>query len=239
MENSVARNFERQYLRSEIESNKKLVLERALLIAGVGLAATLVPKDAKGIELLGLPAIGALAFNLWFTVNRLTSSSRIIAYIQLFHEFANDLVWIGWENALRLARIWSEECEHEKKMAEKRFATIPQYDNLSFYGPILALHIAMAVAIAGLMSFRAWVHGPTKTPDGDISIFSYIGLNFAAATIFSLWALITCPPKKLLYGIEKNRILWMAVIKSYTNGELRKVLENEPPEEKPMNEAST
>ena len=191
------------------------------MIAGIGLAATLLPKDAKGIELLGLPTIGALAFNLWFTVNRLRSNSRMIAYVQLFHESVTDLRWIGWENALRQYRVWLAHCDDEKESAEKSFKDIKQYDNLSFYKPILALHLFLAAAIAGLMSFRAWVLGPMTTPSGEASVVVFFGINLATVIAFFVLALLKYQPKKLKYEIERNRILWVAVIRSYTNGNLR------------------
>ena len=104
------RQFEHGYLRTELAANKKLVFERALVIVAVGLAASLLPKDAQGVQLLGFPIIGALGFNLWFSVNRLQSSNRIAAYIQLFHEADRKFSWVGWENALRLHRIWLKRC---------------------------------------------------------------------------------------------------------------------------------
>jgi hypothetical protein len=228
--NSSTREFERSYLRAEVAANKKLVFERALLIAGAALAATLLPKDAKGIELLGIPAMGALAFNLWFTVNRLTSSSRIIAYVQLFHESKNDLTWVGWENALRLYRVWRARCGEEKSKTEEQYEEITQYDNLSFYKPILALHLAMAVAITTLMSFRAWILEPTVTPVGEVPVSVFFALNLAAASLFVIWALSVFPPNKLQYGIEKNRILWAAIFHSYSNGELKRIVEAELPD---------
>jgi len=227
--------FERNYLRAEIDSNKKLVFERALLIAGAGFAATLFPENAEGSELLGFPIIGALAFNLWFTVNRLKSNSRIIAYIQLFHESKTDHCWIGWENALRQYRIWDSNCKDEKHAAEERFKQIKQYDNLSFYNAILAFHLSMAAAVAGLMCYRAWalksdiVSWTLKSDivSEEVGIIVFCGIYLVTVIVFFLWARLEFSPDEVKDAIEKNRIRWAAVIDSYTNGELRNIAESE------------
>ncbi len=181
-----APDFERNHLRTEIQANKKLVFERALLLAGVALATSLLSTPAKGAEWLGLPAIGALAFNLWFTVNRLRSNARIIAYVQLFHESETMYPWLGWETALRYRRIWLASCCEERTLAESRFNQITEYDNLGFFKPILALHLTTAFAVAGLVSLRAWVD-PTSTPAGQVPIPVFCGINFAVAILFAVW----------------------------------------------------
>ena len=226
---NMSKEFEHSYLRNEIETNKKMVFERALLIAGAALAATLLPKDAKGIELLGIPSLGALVFNLWFTVNRLKSNMRIIAYIQLFHESDRNLPWIGWENSLRIYRIWLKKCKGDATETKTKLSNITQYDNLSFYIPIFTLHIAMALAIVLFMSFRAWSTGPYQTTTCELPISYFLILNSVAFVIFVICVLVFHRPYELKHGIEKNRILWIAVIKSYKTGCLKKILDEELP----------
>jgi hypothetical protein len=224
-----SQDFEHQYLRNEIETNKQMIFERALLIAGTALAATILPKEANGIELLGIPAIAALAFNFWLSVNRLRSNMRIVAYIQLFHESENEMEWIGWENSLRIYRIWLKKCEDEYRLSETLHSGIDQYDNLSFYIPIRYLHIAMAFAISSFMSFRVWtVDQHTNILWNDLSLWVIL-LNIAAFIFFLIWILSSSyfRPKDLLYGIEKNRIRWVAVFKSYKSGRLKETLANE------------
>jgi len=225
----MSKEFEHSYLRTEIAANKNMVFERALLIAGVALAATLVPKDAKGVELLGIPSLGALAFNLWFSVNRLKSNMRIIAYIQLFHESDAQFTWIGWENALRIFRIWLKQCKEEAGKAKHILSDIPQYDNLSFYVPILALHLAMAFTIVLFMSFRAWSTGPYQTTTCNLPVSFFLILNTIALIVFVLWVAIFYRPGELRHGIEKNRILWVAVLESYAAGCLRRVIDEKYP----------
>jgi len=55
----------------------------------------------------------------------------------------------------------------------------------------------------------------------------FCGINVAAAALRAVWALLAYRPAKLKFGIEKNRILWEAVMKSYANGCLFKVREAE------------
>ena len=223
-----SKDYEHQYLRNEIETNKKMIFERALLIAGTALAATLLPKEAKGIELLGIPAMVALAFNFWLSVNRLRSNMRIIAYIQLFHERENKLPWIGWENSLRISRIWQNNCKVELDLSEALHNSIDQYDNLSFYKPIRKLHNAMAIAISFFMSFRVWTSGQyTKIVWDDIFLL-IIPINIAAFLAFFIWTLSYnyFKTNELLNGIEKNRIQWISVFESYENGCLKEVLKN-------------
>ncbi len=215
---SAAADFERQYLRDEIASNKRLVFERALVIVAAGLAASLLPKDAKGIQLIGIPTIGALAFNLWFTVNRLTSNSRIVAYIQLFHESERELPWVGWENALRLHRLWLSHPERIES-ARSQYGAVKQYDNLSFYKPIFALHLTMALLVAALMSFVSWSSTPFSTPLGAVPPYLIPALNFGCAVALCVWA-IRFRPEKLKHGIERNRLIWREVFQSYKKGEL-------------------
>ena len=221
--NSALREHEYTCLRKEIEENKKMVFERAMLIAGVALAATMLPKDAKGIELIGIPSIGALFFNLWFTVNRLKSSARIIAYIQIFYESECKYKWIGWENALRKYRIWFNECDKEVNFVKSKLKNINQYDNLSFYMPILILHVAMAFSISFLMSFRALLIGPYHTVNFNLPVSFFLILNGSVFVFFIVLVLIFYRPSNLKFEIEKNRLLWMAVMSSCSDGCLSKI----------------
>ena len=200
----MSQEFEHGYLRNEIETNKKMVFERALIIAGAALTTTLLPKDAKGVELLGLPSVGALAFNLWFTVNRLKSNMRIIAYIQLFHESNNNLPWIGWENSLRIYRIWLEQCKDDVEEAKAKFRNIHQNDNLSFYIPIFILHIVMALSIILFLSFRTWSTDPYQTATCELPVSLFLIINTVAFIVFLIWVSVFYNPNDLRHGIEKK-----------------------------------
>jgi len=84
---------EYSFLREELDMNRRFVFERPLLIVGAALAAAVPLADKRAFFLLPLPFLAVLLFNLWFTINRLQSSARIIGYIQLVHEGEKN--WIG------------------------------------------------------------------------------------------------------------------------------------------------
>ena len=66
-------------LRKELSESKKYVFERPLVIVGVGLGLLTTQTVTYGV-VLAASLSGLLLFNLWFTVNRLMSVARIVAY---------------------------------------------------------------------------------------------------------------------------------------------------------------
>ena len=85
-------------LRNELLEAKRHIFERPLIIAAL---------TAAGLQFLdkpfalALPSVVALLtlFNFWFTLNRIQSANRIVAYIQLVLEPSAKLQWIGWDPA--------------------------------------------------------------------------------------------------------------------------------------------
>jgi hypothetical protein len=101
-----------------------------------------------------LPALltGLLLFNYWFTVNRLMSASRIVAYIQVVLE--GDTGWRGWETSLREYRSWIKDDPKAKKdIVESELNQKAVPDALMYYPPIYQIHIAFVVLclIAGFL----------------------------------------------------------------------------------------
>ena len=89
-------------LRLELAENKKYVFERPLITISAGFAAfAIVGKDYWWF--IPPVIIFLLLFSLKFTINRMESSARIVAYIQLFLE--REGAPFGWERFLRLYRI--------------------------------------------------------------------------------------------------------------------------------------
>ena len=156
---------------------------------------------------------------MWFSVNRLQSSNRIVAYIQLFHEADRKYSWVGWENALRLHRIWLKRCPGGLAEVRGGYSEIKQYDNLSFYKPIFILHIAMVVVVAALMSFVAWVSEPIDTPLGTLPSLLVPSINVLLALGFCLWS-TRYRASRLQQGIERNRMIWRAVFEAKEQGDL-------------------
>lgn len=213
--------LEYQHLRQELVDNKKMVFERAIVIVAAGLAAGLVANEVEGIQLVGIPTIGAIGFSLWLTANRLESNSRIISYIQLFHENENKFQWVGWETALRLHRIWSKRNDSaQDKLLKYRNFNVEQYDNISFYRAIFVLHLFLAFVVAMIMSFISWTSGPPNTPLGLVPIYVVPAINCALALFLSIWS-YRYRPSMLQDRIEINRRVWLEVFKSYAAGDLK------------------
>ena len=173
-------------LRDELRINRGFVFERPILILGA--AATFAAASARSenffaIALLPIPFLLALWFNLWFTVNRLMSNSRIIAYIYLFLEVNSELKdkWKGWENALvawrdhnyyprpeswngvlrkstsrgsKSADIQSGSPESLSKLGKAETPTPRPEDPMGFYPPIFSFHRSSAVLVT--FAFVAW-----------------------------------------------------------------------------------
>ena len=132
-------------LRGELAQSRRYVFERPLLIiaAAVGVMTIYTGSFAHAV----LPALTAalLLFNLWFTVNRMRSAARIVAYIRLVLEPGSTLPWIGWESSLALYRA-------RKHSAPIAAAAHPVNDEptdlLMYYGPIFWLHLLL-IAVSG------------------------------------------------------------------------------------------
>ena len=94
------KNYELEYenLRKESETNKNYVFERPILILTVSLA-TINFGSTEYVPYIPIFITFLLCFNFLFTVNRLYSAARIIAYIMLVIE-TNHKPYHGWENLL-------------------------------------------------------------------------------------------------------------------------------------------
>src|SRR5438552_2049956 len=136
-------------LRQELLEAKRYVFERPLAItalAAIGLQVFDKPQH------VALPMAVALLtlFNFWFTINRLQSASRIVAYIQLVLEPSATHQWIGWETSLRYYRTWLKSQERTAYVDAKVDRTAAP-DALMYYPPVYYFHgalIAVAVVAA-------------------------------------------------------------------------------------------
>ena len=217
---------EYRFLREELKGNRRLVFERPLIIAGATFAAAFTVSKHGLLGLMPLPFLIVLVFNLWFTVNRLQSSARIIAYLQLVHEERVTKRWIGWESALRKHREW--------QFANKDFSTewegrdnFKRYDHLAYYSGIYYFHLLLGLIITIVLvgnsrSFLAFIDGTASTVD-----IVQLATNCLFIFLFVL-ALRPFRPKKLKYGIETNRQIWIEVLKS-SSREVSEVLPAQPP----------
>ena len=192
-------------LRSELETNKKFVFERPLLIIGTGMAVLGTLYDVDAILLGPIPFLAILYFNLWFTENRLRSSARIVAYLQLVHE-TKELISPGWESALR----------NYRKMKFGKSADQPQVDtdfeNLGFYSPIFHFHVWLGSFVAAAMIFGALVSNWSTLNELFISLSILNGLSILVYVVASF----KFPVKHVRSEIERDRSRWCRVLESST-----------------------
>lgn len=202
---------EYKFLRQELETNRKFVFERPLLIVGVTLTLAAALKGSMtGLSwFLPIPLLTVLLFNLWFTYNRLWSSSRIVAYIQLVHEGAKKLPWIGWENALHEFRRMAYRMDKQGQNLSKH--TPDTYHSMGYYAPIFYFHLVVGIAATMLVIFPNKGLGATylKGAEGMQPIYLYA--NLISLAIFLL-AFMRFRPAKVRYGIERNRDVWKNVL---------------------------
>ena len=188
---------EYNFLRAELESNKKFVFERPLIIIATGMAILGALYDAKAIFLAPIPFLALLYFNLWFTQNRLKSSARIVAYLQLVHE-TRQLKTPGWESALRNYRKTKIALDNDKLKVDT------DYDNLSFYSPIFHFHVWLGAFVAAAMNFGALAtHWESINP---IYISLFI-LNFGSIVAYIV-AAFKFPLNEIHSAIERDRLRW-------------------------------
>jgi hypothetical protein len=201
---------EYRFLREELKGNRKLVFERPLIIAGATFAAAFTVSKHGLLGVIPLPFLIVLVFNLWFTLNRLQSSARIIAYLQLIHEGSVAKRWIGWETALRKHREWQFTHQKDSPGWEGR-DDFRQYDHLAYYSGIYYFHLLLGLTLTTILvghstSFSAVIDGTASTADI---------IQLAANGFFTfLFGLVLLPfrPSKLRYGIETNRQIWIEVL---------------------------
>lgn len=146
--NKITYQDEYQTLREEILQGKKYVFERLLLIVTISVALIQF-IDKPFMVYVPILLLPLLAFNLWFTVNRIKSIARIVAYIQLILEENNNIVWRGWETSLRLYRKWTKLNKDEiDKIIKGNIDQDAAPDAMGYYPVIFYLHIGIVLLTA-------------------------------------------------------------------------------------------
>lgn len=189
-------------LRDELNQSKKYVFERPLLIAGLGIAL-LTAKDVQyGAPLLAL-LTGLLLFNHWFTVNRLMSAARIVAYIQVVLE--GNTVWRGWETSLREYRIWlKDDVKAKNKIVDGELDQKAVPDALMYYPPIFQIHIAF-VTLCVIAGFLLTIKQPNAINVGATVVLVLLAGGFG----LGCWK---WRPSKMRSLIERNIVIWKHVL---------------------------
>jgi hypothetical protein len=195
--------LEFEALRNELLQGKRYVFERPILIITVSIAFIQF-IDRQFAVYFPIIIIGLLSFNLWFTVNRMGSIARIVAYIQLILEDKSSK-WFGWETSLRHYRKWSKL---NKNAADKiKIDDESVYDNLGYYPTIYYLHIIVTIVVFLVLTIYTVYH-----PESKNIIINIITL--AILILFIIYA-IRKSPKKIKPQIEKNRQIWKMVFNDW------------------------
>jgi hypothetical protein len=157
--------------------------------------------------------LGLMFFNLWFTANRLRSSARIAAYLQLVHEPDPKLPWVGWETALLRYRAvtHNEEkhgavCSTEATAGEKGPGPT-QTNNAAFYEPILWFHLLAGIAIAVMLILAA------RPIPGSMSNVT-TGLSAVSTALFAVMSLWAFGAKDIRQRIAVERDTWRRVFET-------------------------
>jgi hypothetical protein len=198
-------NADKEYetLRTEIHQGKQYVFERPILIITASIAFIQFVDNRYAIY-FPLIIIGLLWFNLWFTINRMSSMARIIAYIQLILE-NSESKWFGWETSLRNYRIWLKQ--NRKSVAQIKIKDEAVYDNLGFYPTIYYMHIIVTIGVFLILAIFTF-----KNPECKNIIWSI--LTLVPLILFIGYAIMNSP-KKIKPQIEKNREIWKMVFNEW------------------------
>jgi hypothetical protein len=194
---------EYQTLRQELLESKRYVFERPLLIATAGLASLGAVKGGYVAAIVPPFMSIVLLFNFWFTVNRLHSAARIIAYIQLELEERNFGPWKGWETCLREYRKWLKD-QNAEALVDSKVDKEAVPDALMYYPAIYLLHLGIA-SLAAISS----------------SVLAILDRNWltisclAASLLLTIWFLKSAldhQPRLMRTRIERNRVIWEYVL---------------------------
>lgn len=194
-------------LRQELEVNRRFIFERPLLVVGGTLAATLGLSEKSVGGLLAVPFLIVLAFNLWFTFNRMQSNARIIAYLQLVHEGTDRRQWVGWENALRMYRIW----QFRAQTLDPKSWYAPdkgQSDRIEFYKGIFRFHLALGFGVTALLILQP-LRNLLAKPQWGWDAFCVVAS--VASLLWFLWFSSSYRNDRTT-TVERNRQIWSQVL---------------------------
>jgi hypothetical protein len=190
-------------LREELQQAKRYVFERPILIVGLAVAG-LNALGGEYVPLLTFLLAALLLFNFWFTVNRLFSAARIVAYIQLELEEGAYGQWAGWETCLRFYRKWlKQNAGGVSKIIESDMDQGAVPDALMYYPPIFQIHLGL-VCLATIGAVVSTVLRPA-------------GLSVAGMVATVSLLVVFCfycsryKPARMRVLIERNRAIWKHV----------------------------
>jgi hypothetical protein len=208
-------------LMGEDESNWKYIFEKpaVLFLALVGTLKMLENSDNNVIAFGCLFAVSFLvSMNFFYTMNRVESSCRIIAYVQLFFRpKPNHLKWLGWENALRKYRKdfrdnwlgWpkSEKAKKAENKAKKHKVYFLQDQFRERIVLILVVHLFLIAAICILFGCDI----SSGTSKGKFYFNEQFGIGLGINVLLWLFIMVRYWPGRMFRRIEIERARWLYV----------------------------
>lgn len=194
---------ELDFLRAEMDLNRKYIFERPLLIVAGGITAAATLKELIGFEVLPLLFIVLMGYNLWFTYNRLQSNARIISYLQVVYTPDGIDRWVGWEAGLLRFRQ-----QHSPATAE---APAPEGQRGNrFYGPILSFHVAAVVLLTGFLLAQSDLFAKPAKAFASLEGAALALTGIALISFFALAWLLR--PAKVRHTIDESRQVWKEIL---------------------------
>ncbi len=206
--NGVGPVHEYQTLRQELLESTRYVFERPLLILTAG-AAGLNALKSEYVPLLPVGLGILILFNLQFTVNRLLSAARIVAYIQLELEERCFGSWKGWETYLREYRRWIKlNLLGNKSLVDSELDKETIGDSRMYYPAIFKLHVGLMLAsVAGSL-----ILAQAKTWLSLICLATTILLGVCFGYYCRRYR-----PSNIRTSLERERVIWKHVLEAMTS----------------------
>ncbi len=202
---------EYRFLRQEMETNRKFVFERPLLIVGATLGAAVALADKGGMELLPVMFLSVLTFNLWFTHNRLRSNTRIIGYLQVVHEDSPKIAWRGWENSLQTYHKWVFRNRGKVRWLIRKSQRVREYNSMGYYAATYYFHLVLGIVVTSGLLHHSGLFGNLRQQFVPHRTFWAVLLGCVAFAF--LLATIKFRPTKAVFSIRRSRILWKYVLR--------------------------
>jgi hypothetical protein len=220
---------EYKYLQQEHQKNKGYIFERPVLIISIitfaaqfliqyhNPANVSVNLSEHGQDILASPImrpimilalVFILIFNLAFISTRIKSDSRLVAYIQLFHE--GDLVpyWLGWETSLRFYRKWRKDNSNnlKEKLEDKIDSSL--YHLGWFYPSIYFFH---ALFILGLLFLSLSLFAEIS----HIHQYFYVLFSIGLCIVIIFSQSNPWKPSRHYNLLDVERAIWFEVVNEY------------------------
>ena len=194
-------SIENEYdsLRVELNKGKQYVFGRPLLLISGSIALVQLIDEDYSI-FLPLIIIIILYYNIWFTVNRMRSTARIVAYIQVILE-SQKYKWHGWETSLRYYRKWLKQKginAHDIQIDKELI-----YDNIGYYPFILKIHIFFSIIATGAIIIYT-------SYNWELNNYLTMTATIIGLVIFLSFA-IKMKPSSVTPLIEQNIQIWTNV----------------------------